>query len=95
MTSKILAGIVGICLSLAFPGIKQRYDALKPSMKQSVMGGLLVLVTVAIFGLSCTGLNIEILADVVCSTDGAVELAGMLIAAGVANQSTFLLTKKH
>lgn len=94
MTGELLSSIAGIVLSLIFsyiPGVKQWFGVLKPSMKQAVMGGLLLLVAASVFGLSCAGLDV----GVVCDVDGALGLLRLLIAALVANQSTYLITKKH
>jgi hypothetical protein len=92
MTGELLSGIAGVVLSLIFsyvPGIKDWFETLEPSIKQAVMGGLLVVVALAAFGLSCAGLDIGI----VCSGAGAWELARLLLAALVANSSTYTATK--
>ena len=93
MTAELLASIAGIVLSLAcsyLPGLSTRFDKLPPQYKQLVMGGLLMVVAVAVFGMSCGG----IVAAVVCDKAGAVGLLKVLIAALIANQSAFLLTKR-
>ena len=94
MSSELLASIAGIVLSLVFsyiPGIKQWFENLSPAVKQAVMGGLLLVVAAAIFGLSCLGIEV----GVSCSAEGALGLLRLLIAALVANQSVYLITKKH
>ena len=94
MSGERLASIAGIVLSLVFsyiPGVKDWFDKLAPSMKQAVMGGLLIVTALVIFGLSCAGLDI----GVVCSADGAVGFLWVLIAALIGNQSMYLITKKH
>lgn len=94
MTAEQLAQIAGVILSLAFayiPGIKERYDLLEATQKASVMAGLLILVALGAFAVSCGGLyNVGI----TCDKAGAVGLIQVLIAALVANQGTYVLLVK-
>jgi hypothetical protein len=90
MTSEKLAELAGILLSLAFsyvPGLREKYDALDGIYKRLIMGGALLVVAGAVFGLSCAG----IIGDVVCTEAGAVGLVRVFIAALIANQATYLL----
>lgn len=91
MNSELLASISGIVLSLLFayvPGISQWYDALTGEYKRLIMAGLLLVVSLAIFGLSCAGyLNL-----VTCDQDGAVGLVRIFVMALVANQSAYLIS---
>lgn len=93
MTSEQLAAIVGVVLSLAFsyvPGVNDWFEGLASAYKRAVMGGLLVAAAVAIFALACG--NFEV--GVTCSEAGAIEFVKVLIAALVANQSVYPITKK-
>ena len=98
MDSIQLAALVGLILSLAFsyvPGLKGWYDGLATSSKQLVMGVSLVIVAAAVFGISCAGLGSAFgISGVECTVKGAVGFVQVLIAALVANQSVYLITKK-
>jgi hypothetical protein len=90
MTEAQLGAYAGIVLSLViayFPGVREWYDAKTGPVKAQIMGGLLVLVALVVFGLSCANLY----PLVACSVDGAKELVGILVAALIANQATFVL----
>lgn len=89
MTPEQLAMYAGIVLSLFmsyFPGVANWYNGLESAQKIQVMGGLLVLVALSVFGLSCSGLY----PVVDCSVEGAKALVNILIAALIANQATYL-----
>ena len=93
MTPEQLAIYAGIVLSLFmfyFPGVANWYNALENAQKVQVMGGLLVVIALAVFGLSCAGLY----PIVACSVEGAKELANVLVLALMANQTTFLFAVK-
>lgn len=93
VTPEQLGAMVGVVLSLLFayiPGFKTWYDKKSGEVRALVMLGLLVLVAVAIFALSCASPPILPLA-VKCSQEGAWELVYVFIAALVANQGTFLV----
>lgn len=90
MTSEQLAAYAGIVLSLALaylPKVKDWYDAFDKPQKAQIMGGLLVVVALAVFGLSCANLY----PLVACSVEGAKELVSILVTALIANQASFLL----
>lgn len=92
MNAEQLAAIAGLVLSLAFsyiPGLVDLYDPLDSIKKRLIMGALLVIVAVAVFGLSCAG----VLSTVVCDRQGAIGLVMVLINALVANQAVYKLTK--
>jgi hypothetical protein len=97
VSPEVLAGIAGTILSLAFtyiPGLNDKYDALSKASKQAVMGVLLVIITVAIFGLACSGFAADFNLAVSCDRGGAVSAFNILLAALVANQSVYVLTRK-
>ena len=90
MSVEQLGAIAGVILSLFvayIPKVKDWYDAQSGQVKAQVMGALLLVSAAAVFGLSCANLY-----DLVpCTVEGAKELVGILIAALVANQATFVL----
>lgn len=93
MSIEQLGAIAGVILSLAvayIPAFKKWYDGFDQAGKARAMGALLVISALGVFGLSCAGL----FAFVPCSVQGGLDLLGVLIAALVANQSSFLLMVK-
>jgi hypothetical protein len=97
MDATALAALAGLILSLVFsyvPGIKDWFEAQSMGMKQAIMGGLLVVIALVVFGLSCAGLGASLGIGVECSVAGAYGFLQVLIAALVANQSIYLITRK-
>jgi hypothetical protein len=93
MTAEGLALIAGAVLSLFFgyiPGFKGWFEGLETTYKRLVMAGLLLLVSLAIFGLSCWKVATPY---VTCDVTGFWGLAEVFVLALVANQGAFLLTK--
>jgi len=94
MTADGLSAIAGVVLSLVFsyvPGIKCWFETLESQEKQALMGVLLVIVALGVFGVSCARV---IDTGIGCTQGGAIGLVQVLIAALVSNQSTYLLTKE-
>ncbi|MCK4958398.1 MAG: hypothetical protein KAT00_03340 [Planctomycetes bacterium] len=94
MNAELLASVAGIALSLFFsyiPGIKPRFEELESNVKQAVMGGLLLVVALAAFGLSC-GEIVNV--GITCDKVGALGLLNILVSALIANQSIYLITKR-
>ena len=94
MTAEQLSSIAGIVLSLIFtyiPGLRDRWDVLDGGVKQMFMGLMLILVAIGAFLLSCA----NVITGMVCDQEGAIGLLWTLIAALVANQSTYLITRKR
>lgn len=90
MSVEQLGAIAGVILSLAaayIPAFAKWYDSFDAAGKARVMGALLFVSAVGVFGLSCAGL----FGLVPCTVAGALDLLSVLIAALVANQATFLL----
>jgi hypothetical protein len=90
--SQQLSLIAGAVLSLLFsyvPMLAPKYDTLDRTTKQLVMLIVLLVVTLAVFGISCGNLYAT---GVTCDKQGAVALAVNFILAAVANQSTYALT---
>mgnify|MGYP001558151337 CR=1 FL=1 len=94
MTADLLASVVSVVLSLAFayiPGVKTWFDARDGTQKAGIMAILLIAVAVGSFATSCA----QVLAlSIACDKSGAVGLAQILVAALVANQSSYLLLVK-
>lgn len=94
MTAEQLAQIAGVVLSLALayiPAFAQWYAQKDAPAKARIMGGLLVLTAVGIYGLACARLAIDLGFTVVCDQAGLLGLFKILIAALIANQTVFLL----
>lgn len=96
MTSEFLAASAAIVLSLALsylPGLSPKWDALTTDMKRVWTAALLVAVAGGAYALSCAGLGAQLGIAVTCDQGGAVEAVKALIAALIASQGTYLLTK--
>ncbi len=93
MTAERLALITGAFLSLCFsyiPGLKDWFEPLENKYKQAIMGGLLVAVAFAIYGLSCAA----VFNYFTCDKSGLMQVVEILVMALIANQSVYLITKK-
>lgn len=94
MTDVILAGAAGVLLSLIFayvPGLRPWYAGLDGDTKRLVMLGALVVVALAVYGLSCAGWDALIGVSVTCDQAGAVALGRAFVMALIANQAAFPL----
>lgn len=92
MTSEQLAMIAGIILSLAFsyiPKLSDWFQTLEPTMKRLIMAGLLLLVAVGSYLLSCVWVVIVV---ITCDRGGVMHLVMIFIAALVANQAAFMIS---
>jgi len=93
--SDLLLATAGIVISLLFsyfPGLKTWYEA--QDKKALIMLGVILVVSLAYFGLACTPLAAKIGISVACSTDGALIVALAFVKIVIGNQATYLLTKK-
>lgn len=93
MSSDQLSAGAGIVLSLAFsylPGLRQWYAEQQPEHK--ALGMLVALAVTAMLALSisCAGLQ----QIVPCDQPGVWSLVRAFVAAAVANQTTYTLTKR-
>jgi hypothetical protein len=91
LTAEGLVALAGVLLSLLFryvPGFAPRYEALDGTRKAAVMAGLTAVVTLAVYGLSCSGR----LDAVSCDGGGAWELLELFGKALAANQVAHLIT---
>lgn len=93
MTSDTLSAAAGILLSLAFSylsGLRGWYASQAPEHRALVMLAALLIAGLVAFGLSCAGLQVV----VPCSQPGAWSLVTAFVAAAIANQTTYSLTKR-
>lgn len=92
MTPEILAGMIGIGISLLFKVVKPLdvwlYTKISDQWRGLTMLGIVVAVTAAIFGLGC----LNFIGGVACTVEGALGLAKMLASAVISNQIAFLAT---
>jgi hypothetical protein len=94
MTGPQLSALAGIVLSLIFsyvPQVQAWYSAKDSKTQSLIMLGLLVLVAVAVYGISCLAWWPGLTA-ITCDKKGAMDLVTAFIAALIANQSTYLLS---
>lgn len=97
MSATDLSMLAGAILSLLFsymPGLSEKYDSLQPEQKRLIMLGMVVLVAVGAYALACAGYADRLGYSVECTDAGLIELAKAVIAAAVANQGVYGLTKK-
>jgi hypothetical protein len=91
MSAEQLSLIAGILLSLGFsyvPGLNAKFASLAGETKRLIMLGLLLVVSGAVFGLSCA----NIFPTVSCDQAGALGLVEVFVLAAIANQTAFMLS---
>ena len=92
LTPALLGSIAGVMLSLVFsyvPGLNVKFAALAPEIKRLVMLFVLLVTSLALYGLTCekvidTGLT--------CDRAGVMQLITVFITALVSNQSTYSIS---
>ena len=89
-TISLVAGILLSVLASYLPGFKAWFGGLEPTYKRLVMLGAILVVSGAIFGISCTGLE----GWVSCDVPGAWIMIKIFILTLVANQAAFLISPK-
>lgn len=97
MTTIVLGGIAGALLSLFFewfPGVSKWYEGKPPVMKRAVMGVFLVLASVVVFAMACSGILDALNWNLACDVDGASKLLGLLFTALAVNQPFHAIVKK-
>jgi hypothetical protein len=78
-------------MSLGFsyiPGLNTKFASLTKEVKQGIMGGLIVLVGLSIFGLGC----LQVQPQFTCDQEGGIGLAKVIVSCLIANQTMFLIT---
>ena len=94
MTAETIAAISGVLLSLAFsyvPGLKTWYENQTAQTKSLIMLAFLVVVSASAFGLACAG---WFGVNITCDQAGIEQLVSAFVLALMANQSTYLVTRK-
>jgi hypothetical protein len=97
MTPELLASIVAVVLSLAasyLPGFSDWYAALAPSYKRLLMLGLLALTALGSLVVACAGFARPAGLSLACDEAGALALFKSFLAALVANQAAYSITKR-
>jgi len=98
MTAEQLSLYAGVLLSLVFgyfPWLSKWYDTVSPEYKKLIMAGALLAVALGIVGIACSG-NGELFGVVVtCDKAGFAETLKVFVAALIANQATYTITKKR
>lgn len=92
LTPEVLSMIAGIFLSLLFsyvPGLNTKFAAWPGELKRATMLGLLLLTSVVIFSLGCSGI---LNAGLTCDKQGIIQLLWSFILAVIANQSVFSIS---
>jgi hypothetical protein len=97
LTLETLSVLFGILLSVLCsyaPRVKTKWNALDGDAKRVVMLVSLFLITLALFGASCTQFkdSFAILSAVSCTQNGAIDLFKLFVSAVVANQAAFMLS---
>ena len=96
MTAETLTAVAGLVLSLLFsyvPGLNGWFDALESTYKRIIMLVLLIVVAGGAYALACVGASEQLGLAVTCDYEGGVVLARVFIAALVANQAAYAITK--
>jgi len=86
--------VAGAILSLFFsyvPGVEAWYNGLDPALKRVVMLVLILCTAGGIYALGCAGM---VTTTVACDKAGLVQAVNIFFSVLIANQGTFLLTKK-
>lgn len=93
MTVEQFTLLVGTVFAIVFayvPGLASWYEPLEATKKRLIMLGMMVVVALVIFGLSCA----NIWASITCDQRGVLSLLNTLILAIIANQGTYLILPK-
>jgi hypothetical protein len=96
MDASTLAAISGLVLSLVFsyvPKLNEWWEALETRQKRLYTAGLMLLVAGAAVGLACSGFGADFGLAITCDRAGVVGVVKAFIAALVANQAAFVVTK--
>jgi hypothetical protein len=97
MTADTIAISAAVVLSLAFsyiPRLNPWFEKLEPTVKRLIMLCLLLVVSIAAFGLACAGWGDSLGLNVVCDEAGAWSLIRALVLAIIANQSIYNISPR-
>ncbi len=97
VTVEFVIGIAAAVLSLLFtywPSLRAWYDQKHEDVQRQIMAAVVVLVSVGLLALSCSGLAADFGIGLTCDKPSAIELIKIVFSALAVNQVTFMLTKK-
>jgi len=98
MTVEVLGAWAGVVLSLFtsyIPGWDKWYGGLEAIYKRIIMLVLLFGISAGAIGIACAGWADQVGIAVTCDYEGAVQLGRVFLAAMIANQGIYKLTKKE
>ena len=85
----------GLQLLLAYvPKLNKWYAGQSSAGKAGVMAVALLVVSLGVFAMACTGLSYQFNLSVACTKADALNLTTIFVSALVANQSTYLIGVK-
>lgn len=93
MTNDELVALVGVVTSLVFsyfPVVKDWFAAQAPNVKRLLQVAVAVVVSGAVFGLSCAG----IVSGFSCDWPGALDALRLILVFVIANQTAYAVTPK-
>ena len=94
MTGEELLAIAGIVVSLIFeyfPRLSVWYNALEDNVQRLIMLGVVAVIALTVFGMSCAGLS----EAYTCDKAGVWSLIKIFVAGVIANQTTYLISPKR
>ena len=93
LTSEQLSALCGIVTSLLFsyfPIVSDWFDAQEPNVKRMLQVAVAVVVSGAVFGLSCAG----IVSGFSCDWPGALDALSLIVVFVIANQTAYAVTPR-
>lgn len=95
----IIAAFAGALASMLFqwfPEVQEWYDKYSPGQKAGIMAGLMLLVSAALYGLSCSGWLNGLIPGltITCDQEGLQLMIRAFIFAVFGNQTTYQMIKK-
>jgi len=93
MTQLELSALAGIVTSLLFsyiPGLREWFEPLAGDTKRLLQLSVAFVVAWAVFGLSC----FDVLSTFTCDWPGILEVARLIVAFLIANQTAYSLTPR-
>lgn len=98
MTAIQITTYAAILVSLLFsyiPGLNDWFAIQTATKKRLVMLGVMLIVTLGAFGLSCTPLVVSLHLAVSCTAAGAYDLVPSFVAAVIASQAAFAISPQR
>lgn len=90
MTGEELLAVAGVVVSILFeyfPKLNTWYNGLEDNIQRLIMLGVVALIALTVFGMSCAGLSDAY----TCDKAGVWALIKMFVAGVIANQSAYLV----